>query len=97
MKKSRPFIATLLITSFLAAPLVGLAADKVKEKVKPYTLKSCVVSDEALGGMGDPYVFTYEGREVKLCCKGCLKDFKKSPAKYVKKIEAAEAKAKKNG
>jgi hypothetical protein len=95
MKKSKPFIATLLIATFLAAPLVGLAADKEKEKVKPYPLKKCVVSDEELGGMGDPYVFTHEGREVKLCCKGCLKDFKKNPSKYVKKMEEAEAKAKK--
>jgi hypothetical protein len=44
--------------------------------------------------MGNPYVFTYEGREIKLCCKSCLKDFKKNPAKYIKKIEAAEKKAK---
>jgi len=58
-------------------------------------LKTCVVSDEKLGEMGDAYVFTYEGREIKLCCKSCLKDFKKDPAKYIKKIEAAEAKAKK--
>jgi YHS domain-containing protein len=28
-----------------------------------------------------------------MCCKSCLKDFKKDPAKYIKKIEAAEAKA----
>ena len=35
----------------------------------------------------------YEGREIKLCCKGCLDDFKKAPAKYVKKIETAEKKA----
>jgi YHS domain-containing protein len=42
--------------------------------------------------MGDPYVFTHAGREVKLCCKACLKDFNKDPAKYVKKMEAAEKK-----
>ena len=45
----------------------------------------------------DAYVFVHEGREIKLCCKSCLKDFKKDPAKYIKKIEAAEAKAKKAG
>ena len=28
-------------------------------------------------------------------CKGCIKDFDKEPAKYIKKIEEAEAKAKK--
>ena len=42
-----------------------------------------------------PYVYEYEGREIKFCCKGCVKDFKKEPAKYIKKIEEAEAKAKK--
>ena len=67
---------------------------KKNEKAKPYPLKTCVVSEEKLGEMGDPYVFTYEGREIKLCCKSCLKDFKKDTAKYIKKIEAAE-KAKK--
>jgi len=27
---------------------------------------------------------------IKLCCKDCLKDFKKEPAKYLKKIEEAQ-------
>jgi YHS domain-containing protein len=75
--------------------LTSLAADqKAKSKAKPYTLKTCVVSGEKLGGMGDAYVFEHEGREIKLCCKSCLKDFKKDPAKYIKKIEEEEAKAK---
>jgi YHS domain-containing protein len=88
-------MATLLVTAFLA-PLSGLAADKKADKPKPYPLKTCIVSDEKLGEMGDAYVFTHEGREIKLCCKSCLKDFKKDPAKYIKKIEEAEAKAKKD-
>ena len=72
---------------------VPLPLKKAATKVKPYPLKTCVVSDEKLGGeMGDPYVFTYEGREIKLCCKSCLKDFNKEPVKYVKKLEAAEKK-----
>lgn len=72
--------------------LVGASAHGA-EKPKPYPLKTCVVSDEKLGGeMGDPYVFTYKDREVKLCCKPCMKDFNKNPDKYVKKMEAAEKK-----
>ncbi len=86
--------AAALTVSFLGGPFLGLAADdKTEAKIKPYTLKTCAVSDEKLGEMGKPYVFTNDNREIKLCCKSCLKDFKKDPAKYVKKIEQAEAKA----
>jgi len=31
---------------------------------------------------------------VKLCCPDCKKDFQKDPAKYMKKIEAADKEAK---
>ena len=91
MKKLKTLTAIAVAVSCLAAPLAGFAA----EKAKPYPLDKCVVSDEKLGEMGKPYVFKHEGREVRLCCKSCLKDFKKDPAKYIKKIEEAEAKGKK--
>ena len=72
------------------------AAEGADAKPKPYPLTTCIVSGEKLDGdMGKPYVFTCQGREIKLCCKSCLKDFNKEPAKYLKKIEEAEAKAKK--
>jgi hypothetical protein len=98
MKKMKIETATLLALSILGSPLIGLAADETAEakpKPKPYTLKICIVSGEKLGEMGEPFVYVHENREIKFCCKGCLKDFKKAPAKYVKKIEEAEAKAKK--
>ncbi len=86
--------AFLLLTVVVFGLSFAFAADEKKAvKAKPYPLKTCVVSDEKFGGdMGEPYVFTHEGREVKLCCKGCLDDFKKDSAKYVKKMEAAEKK-----
>lgn len=99
MKILRPITVGVMIAAFLTAPLTILAADNKDTKSgkpKPYPLKTCVVSDEKLGGdMGDPYVFTHQGREIKLCCKSCLKDFNKDAAKFLKKIEAAEKKAKK--
>jgi hypothetical protein len=97
MKLMKHITVTVLAISMLTGPLAALAADQGKSaKPKPYTLKTCVVSGDELGGMGAPYVFVHEGQEIKLCCKGCLKDFKKNAAKYVKKIEEAEAKAKKS-
>ncbi len=59
----------------------------------PDRLKTCPVSGEKLGGdMGGPYVFSYKGQEVKLCCKSCKKDFDKNPEKYLKLIRAADKK-----
>ena len=85
----------LVLGLIIAVAAFGLsAADKQSTaKAKPYPLKTCVVSDEPLGGdHGEPYVFVHEGQEVKLCCKPCLKDFNKEPAKYLKKIEAGQKK-----
>ena len=93
MKILKALTVALLLTSFGAAPLIGFAAEG-KEKLKPYTLENCVVSGDKLGEMGKPFVYEYKGREIKFCCKNCVKDFNKEPAKYVKKIEEAEAKAK---
>ena len=95
--KALKYVAAIVIGAALAcqaADKYDSKSDKSAAKPKPYTLKTCPVSDEKLGDMGDPYVFTYEGREIKLCCKGCLKDFNKDSAKFVKKIEKAEKKAK---
>jgi hypothetical protein len=84
----------LTLIALLTLSFVATATDEKKAaKAKPYPLKTCVVSDEKFGGdMGDPYIFTYQGREVKLCCKSCLKDFNKEPAKYLKKMDAGEKK-----
>ena len=89
MKKA---LVTFVMTGALV--LATFAADeKPAAKVKPYPLKTCIVSDESIGGdHGEPYVFVHEGQEIKLCCKPCLKDFNKEPAKYLKKIEDAQKK-----
>jgi YHS domain-containing protein len=94
MRTLKQITAAILAASFLI-PMSGMADEKKAEKLKPYTLKTCLVTDEKLGEMGKPYVYEYKGREIKFCCKGCLKDFNKNPEKYIKKLEEAEAKAKK--
>ena len=99
MNLIKPITVAVLATTFLAAPFAGFAADgKDAKKPKAYTLNTCAVSDEKFEADPDmkPYVFTYGDREIKLCCKSCKKDFDKDPAKYVKKVEDAEKKAKKS-
>ena len=95
MKKIKKLAVGILTVAWLATPLVGIAEDKKADKLKPYPLDTCVVSGEKLDDHGKPFVFTHEGREIKMCCKSCLKDFKKDTAKYIKKLDEAEKKAKK--
>ena len=88
MKKS--LLLTMVVIGLIAAPVLTFAEDK-KAAAKPYPLDTCLVSDEKLGADANmkTFVFTHEGQEIKLCCKSCQKDFKKEPAKYLKKIEGA--------
>ncbi len=51
----------------------------------------CPVSGEKLGTMGKPFVLTYQGREIQLCCKACKPDFEADPAKYLAKLKKPEA------
>jgi YHS domain-containing protein len=88
MKNTHYGMLALVLAGFTS---LAVAEDKKTEKPKPYPLEKCVVSNEKLGEMGKPFVFTYEGQEIKLCCKSCQKDFKKNPAKYLKKIKDAQA------
>ena len=88
-------IKSLMAAVLLSGALAGNAAEEKKAKaVKPYPMETCVVSGEKLGGMGEPFVFDYEGREIMLCCESCKKDFDKDPKKFVAKVDAAAKKVK---
>lgn len=106
--------ALLAAALFASAPLLTPSARADEKKAAPstteaeiiakaratYPLKTCLVSDEELGSMGEatPYVYHEAGkpdRVIFVCCEGCIDDFKADPAKYLKKVDAA-AKAKKN-
>ena len=95
MKTTQRFMLTAVLGTLLAASSAAFGADAQAAKPKPDKMDTCPVSGEKLGEMGDAYVFTYEGQEVKLCCKHCRKDFDKDPAKYIKKIQDAAKKAEK--
>jgi YHS domain-containing protein len=88
-------LPTLLAAVFAVTTLPLISAEdskdsKVEEKKeapKPYKLTTCIVTDEKLDEMGEPFVFSHEGREIKMCCKKCKLKFDKDPATYLKKIE----------
>ena len=63
----------------------------VIEQQKPHwPMESCPVSGEPYGGeMGEPIDMVHGTRYVKLCCKGCIKSFKKEPARFMARIDQA--------
>ena len=98
-------IHVLLAIAVLALATRGFSADAPQPTGKTttaaatdpatYPLTTCVVSGEPLeGGMGGPvdYIHKEAGkpdRLVRFCCKACIKEFKKEPAKYLAMIDAA--------
>jgi YHS domain-containing protein len=61
----------------------------IEAQKKTYGTDQCVVSDEPLTAQGEPIDFLYGTRLVRFCCKGCIKEFRKDPAKYLTALEAA--------
>ena len=96
---------TLLAAVLSLGSFAARAASEVQKKpantAADYPLTTCVVSGDKLDGdMGAPFDYIYKqdgkpDRLVRFCCKNCVKDFLKAPAKYLKMIDdAAAAKAK---
>lgn len=70
-----------------AAVASGVApATAANGSTKPYPLKTCIVTDNDLGSMGDEQRIVHAGREIKFCCVPCVKKFQQNPDKYLAKL-----------
>ena len=71
--------------------LAELDAAVVAAQGPKYPLETCVVSGEKLGGeMGAPVDLVVGNRLVRLCCKGCKKEFTKEPLSFLAKLHVAK-------
>ncbi len=89
-KKVRRGFITLSVAA-AAFILSGYVFAKEPEPPKGdvYPLKICVVTGKPLGSMGAPVIYDHQGREIRFCCKACVKKFKDNTATYIKKIDGA--------
>ncbi|MSR41651.1 MAG: hypothetical protein EXS10_07090 [Phycisphaerales bacterium] len=71
---------------------VSSSASPSTSGVKKYPLDTCIVTDNALGSMGDPIVIVYDGQEVAFCCKPCVKLFEANPQQFLAKLPPAASK-----
>lgn len=83
--KITPLPVTVMLGIILATFISGIPA--IAADVKPYPLKMCVVSGNALGSMGKIVTKVYEGQEMKFCCKPCVKKFDANPTRYLAKLK----------
>ncbi len=60
-----------------------------------YPVKTCVVSGESLivKGKDIGVNHVYKNRLVRLCCRGCIREFNAEPAGFLKNLDAAVIKA----
>jgi len=94
--------ALLLTAGSLLAAAAKTDAEIIAAARPGYPLKTCLVSNEPLGSMGEAagHIHRAPGqpdRVVFFCCEGCGEDFKASPAKFLAKVDAAAAQAAKSG
>ena len=82
-------ILSLLASIAVAFSLVSCGGDDTAAAGGDgdYPLKTCVVSGEELGSMGEPVVVKHGDVTVKLCCKSCIEKFNAEPEKYVAKLK----------
>jgi hypothetical protein len=93
MKTLRMTFLKTALWCVLAALLTSCASEP-KVAARPYTLPDCAVCGMKLADEKNPYSFVYGDRQIIVCDKDEAAVFKKEPAKYLKLIEEAEAKAK---
>lgn len=90
MQTNRKVLAAstrLLCATLLAVISTSCATTNAVSSSKPYPLKVCIVSGNALDSMGDTITEEYNGRQVKFCCEPCVKKFHANPDKYLRKIQ----------
>ncbi len=58
--------------------------DEAAKKVKPYTRSTCIVSGKKLGP--DAPAAVYRSQEYQFCCKDCVKEFRKDPARFAQQL-----------
>jgi YHS domain-containing protein len=89
MRSFRGILMAVMSLGLISTVLAAEHTAPASAAAVPYPLDKCIISGEKLGGMGEPVVKVYDGREVKFCCNGCVKTFEKDEAKYFKKIDEA--------
>jgi hypothetical protein len=70
----------------IAAAMAELSPD---DRAAAQAQGTCPVSDQPLGSMGPPIKVTVEGRDVFVCCEGCVEELKTNFDTYAAELDAS--------
>jgi hypothetical protein len=76
----------------LAALFLASCKSPQNADIVPYISDVCVVTDNKLHSMGDPITKIYGDREIKFCCRPCVKEFEADQAKFMAILDAPKKK-----
>jgi YHS domain-containing protein len=82
----KPFLILTLTTTLATSVFAGNPPTVAPAQDQPANGSArnavCPVSGDKVGSIGKPVIVDYQGKKIALCCRNCVKDFKKNPAKY---------------
>lgn len=84
-------IAALVLCSCGSNPVEPDPSAARTTSGKPYTYDKCIVIEQPLTFGGGPFTRYYDGREVKFCCKPCIKTFEAEPEIWLAKLDRWDA------
>lgn len=61
----------------------GIATLSAAEQAAALAQRTCPVTNELLGSHGTPLKVTIRGKDIFVCCRGCVADLKANPANYL--------------
>jgi uncharacterized UBP type Zn finger protein len=82
-------LRNLLAFTLMIGTIASCASSQdaaIDPNAKPYPLTTCIVTDNGLYSMGGPVTRTYNGQQIKFCCKPCVKKFEANQPKYLAKL-----------
>ncbi|MEZ6013653.1 MAG: hypothetical protein R3F49_00945 [Planctomycetota bacterium] len=82
----QPSLLTRAASALLFLTLSACASTKGGDPSRSYPLDTCIVTDNALGSMGDPITRVYNGQEIKFCCQPCVEEFEADPDAFLAKL-----------
>lgn len=73
------------------APIPTSAGPAAAAATKYGGQKTCPVTGDTLGSMGEPIPVSVKGETVYVCCKGCVRRVQADPDKYLAVVRAERA------